>query len=326
MATRLLWWVMTVLPRVIQTESLHPDAARWLGERSQLTCIAPDAPELAAALATARGLVIRTYTKIDEALLAAAPELVVVGRAGVGLDQVDLAACAAHGVTVVHTPDANTQAVVEYVMTILLASTRPLQPLTTALDPAAWRETRSALGGVRQLSERTLGILGFGRIGRRLANAALGLGMSVQFNDLREITDAPEGCASVSAETLFASSDVISIHIDGRAANAQFVGAALLERMRDDVILVNAARGFVLDDIALAAYLQTHVNAHAHLDVHDPEPFPADAPLLHCPNATLYPHQAAKTDAAMEAMSWVVRDVVAVLEGRAPKHPAAVAL
>ena len=306
---------MNIEPIVVCTEALHPRPEAWLRERCTLVHAAPDSPELRDALRDARGLVIRTYTTVDRVLLDAAPRLEVVARAGVGLDQVDQAACAERGIAVLNTPDANTQAVVEYVFRLLLGAVRPLDRLDHALDGPRWRARRAEQVAQRELASCTLGILGLGRIGRRVATVARSFGMAVQYHDLVAIDDAPDGAHAVDADTLFATSDILTIHIDGRAENRQVVNAQRLESMRPDVMLVNAARGFVLDHAALAAFLRAHPAASAHLDVHDPEPFDDDYPLLACANAFLYPHLAAKTDSAMEAMSWVVRDMMSRLTG-----------
>jgi phosphoglycerate dehydrogenase-like enzyme len=126
----------------------------------------------------------------------------------------------------------------------------------------------------------------------------------------------------VPVEQLFADCDVISLHVDGRPANRHFVGRALIGRMKPDAVFINTSRGFVVDSLALAGFLRAHPQALALLDVHEPEPFGADYPLANLPNARLYPHAAASTRRADEEMSWVVRDVAAVLGGRRPRHPA----
>jgi D-3-phosphoglycerate dehydrogenase len=160
------------------------------------------------------------------------------------------------------------------------------------------------------MNELRLGILGMGRIGRRVAEVARAIGFDVAYHDLAEIPhDQRRGAHAVSAEELFASSDVLTVHIDGRASNRGFVGAGLIERMKADSVFINTSRGFVVDHAALARRLKANPGALAILDVHEPEPIIADNPLLGLENAHLAPHLASRTDAAMEAMSWVVRDV-----------------
>jgi D-3-phosphoglycerate dehydrogenase len=297
-------------PTVIQTEHLSPAAAAWLGERARLVVAAAGSPGFEAAAPEAAGLVVRTYTRVDDALLDRLPRLRVVGRAGVGLDNVDVEACRRRGIACFNTPDANTQAVVEYVTCLLCDALRPRLFLEQPVSRARWDEIRQEVVGRRQMSELALGILGTGRIGRRVAEVARAIGFTVRCCDLVEVPERDRhGAEQVDAATLFAESDVITVHVDGRASNAGFVGASLIGRMRPEAVLVNTSRGFVVDHAALAAWLRANPGAQALLDVHDPEPFDASNPLLGLPNAHLAPHLASRTDAAMEAMSWVVRDV-----------------
>lgn len=311
---------MTTRPVVVQTEPLEPAPAAWLGERVDLVRVEPGSPALREHMARARGLVVKTYTRVDEGLLALAPGLEVVGRAGVGLDTIDLKACAARGVRVVYTPDSNTQAVVELVVAFMLDALRPRVFLDRALDAAAWHAARRDLTAARQLGDLTLGIIGLGRVGSRLARAAAGLGMRVLHHDLLPI-DSPHSTRAPRDE-LLASSDIISVHVDGRAANRGLLSDDAFGRMRSDVVFINTSRGFVVDAAALARFLGTHPGAQAMLDVHEPEPIGEDNPLLPMPNAHLSPHIASATRAAKEAMSWVVRDVWRVLAGEAPEHEA----
>jgi len=308
---------------VILTEHLSDEAATWLGERCQLMRCAYDSAEFRAALPSASGLVVRTYTMVDESLLIHAPKLRVVGRAGVGLDNIDVAACRNRGIEVVYTPDANTQAVVEYVMCLLADALRPRITLDHAVDATTWNRLREVTVAQRQMNELTLGILGFGRVGQRVTAVARALGLWILYNDLLDFPiDQRHGGAPVSAPTLFQQSDVISIHIDGRASNRRFVNSALISLMKSDVVFINTSRGFVVDNLELAEFLRIRPQALALLDVHDPEPFDAKYPLLGLPNAKLYPHLASRTEPAMNNMSWVVKDVIAVLEGRPPEFPA----
>ena len=297
-------------PTVIQTEHLSPAAAAWLGERARLVAAAAGSPGFAAAAPEAQGLVVRTYTRVDDALLDRLPRLRVVGRAGVGLDNVDVEACRRRGIACFNTPDANTQAVVEYVTCLLCDALRPRLFLEQPVSRARWDEIRQEVVGQRQMSDLSLGILGTGRIGRRVAEVARAIGFTVRCCDLIEVPERDRhGAAQVDAATLFAESDVITVHVDGRASNAGFVGASLVARMRPEAVFINTSRGFVVDHAALADWLRANPGAQALLDVHDPEPFDASNPLLGLPNAHLAPHLASRTDAAMEAMSWVVRDV-----------------
>lgn len=301
---------MTTRPIVIQTEHLSEGAAGWLAERADLVVAAPGTPAFDDAAPVAQGLVVRTYTSVDEALLARMPALRAVGRAGVGLDNVDTQACERRGVRVFNTPDANTQAVVEYVTCLVCDALRPRAFLDGAVSRARWDELRAEVVAHRQMSELRLGVLGLGRIGRRVAQVMRAIGFEVVFNDSAGIPQEHwNGARPVGVQELFESSDVITVHVDGRPSNRGFVSAALVERMRADAVFINTSRGFVVDHRALAGALRANPGMLALLDVHEPEPVTADNPLLGLPNAHLAPHLASRTDAAMEAMSWVVRDV-----------------
>jgi phosphoglycerate dehydrogenase-like enzyme len=241
----------------------------------------------------------------------------------VGLDNIDVEACAARGVRVVHTPDANSQAVAEYALALIVDAARPRLMLDRALEAKEWAKLRKELRAPRQLSEMTLGVLGLGRIGSRVARMGVGIGMDVLYHDVREIPqDQRAGAAPVPLAELCARADVLTIHIDPRETNRRFVNAALLAMCKPTVVLINTSRGLVLDDLALAGFLKRNPKAQALLDVHDPEPFGPDYPLLGLPNAHLSPHIAAATATAQENMSWVVRDVWRVLDGQEPEFPA----
>jgi phosphoglycerate dehydrogenase-like enzyme len=311
-------------PLVIQTEHLDEACAAWLAERARVErCGSEEEPRFSRLLEQAEGLAIRTYTKVDAALLARAPRLRVVGRAGVGVDNVDLAACAARGITVVNTPAANVRAVVEYVTAVLFDAIRPRVFIDRALDVRDWKTLRSELIAPKQASELTLGIYGLGQIGSQVARVGAALNMRVIYHDLVEIpSERRHGAVPVSRDELLASADVLTIHVDGRRSNRGLIGAEALSRLKPDVVLINAARGFVIDAAAMAEFLRAHPAATAILDVHDPEPFGGDYPLLGLPNARLSPHIAAATAPAHRNMSWVVRDIWRVLSGEAPEFPA----
>ena len=314
----------TTLPLVVQTETLERAAQEWLRERARLEVCPYDDSRLLDLLPHAEGLVVRTYTRVNEAMLALAPNLKVVGRAGVALENIDIAACRARGVEVVHTPAANTQAVVEFVLCLLFDALRPRVFLDGPLEGEAWHAARRDLQGECHLADLDVGILGFGRIGSRVGRALTALGCRVRFHDVVDIPpEARHGCELVSLEELQRTSQVLSIHIDWREGNHHFVNAEFLDALRADCIVVNTSRGLALDPQAMARWLAANPKARALLDVHDPhEPLDPAYPLLGVPNAHLAPHIAAATAPARLNMSWVVQDVIAVLEGREPKYRA----
>ncbi|MBC7773635.1 MAG: hypothetical protein H7210_14160 [Pyrinomonadaceae bacterium] len=304
-------------PLVIQTEHLDVDAAAWLAERCQLeVCPSEDEPRFGRLLAEAQGLVIRTYTQITPHLLARAPRLRVVARAGVGLDNVDIPACQAKGVAVLSTPDANTRAVVEYVTALSLDALRPRPSLDRALPVKDWKLMRERSIAPRQLSDLTLGILGLGRIGSQVARVGAAFNMKVIYHDLLDIPVQKRGGATpVPKDELLAHADILTIHVDGRASNRDFANAAFFAGCRPDVLFINTSRGFVIDVHALASFLQANPNASAALDVHEPEPFDQTYPLIGLPNARLTAHLASATKTAHRNMSWVVRELWDVLKG-----------
>jgi len=312
-------------PVVVVTERLADEPMAWLGERCEV--IAAQDPKtsepMESLLARAEGLVVRTYTRVDAALLERAPALRVVGRAGVGLDNVDVASCAARGVRVVHRPGANTRAVVELVVAFMLDALRPRARVEGAMDEASWRALREAQVAPKQLGGSMLGIVGLGRIGSRVARAAAALEMDVIYHDVRPVEEARRfGAKPASLDEVLAGGDVVTLHVDGRASNRHLIGERELGLMRDEAVLINTSRGFVVDGAAVGRFLRAHPGAMAMLDVHDPEPIPAASPLLGMPNARLTAHIGGATRAAKVEMSWVVRDVWRVLNGEAPEFEA----
>ncbi|MAE64254.1 MAG: hypothetical protein CMJ18_08255 [Phycisphaeraceae bacterium] len=312
-------------PVVVIAETLDPHCAEWLAARARV--VRPEGRPLRELLADADGLVVRTYTRVDDGLLDAAPNLCVIGRAGVGLDNVDLDACRRRGIQVVYTPDANTQAVAEYVTALILDDLRPRTPMRGPVDAETFHRLRRTEVGA-QLDELTIAIYGFGRIGKRVGRIASAIGMTVLTHDLideatlRPLVDYP--FEHVGRDELLSRGDILTIHVDGRPGNRHLLDGAALSLMKRTALLVNAARGMLIDHAALRAWLDDvrDEGGRAVLDVHEPEPIPADHPLWHVDNALLLPHLASRTHTAMRNMSWVVRDVVEVLEGRKPRSGA----
>lgn len=312
-------------PVVVITETLDEQCAAWLGEHAQVVWAGLETDELARRLPEADGLVVRTYTQVDGGLLDRAPRLKVIGRAGVGLDNFDLEACRSRGVAVVYTPDANTQAVVEYVFGLILDRYRPRTDLPADAGAEQFHALRKTEVG-RQIDQMTLGILGFGRIGKRVGQVARAVGMNLKVCDLlpeaelRKAVDYP--FEFVDHQTLLHESEIVTVHVDGRRENRHLLDAELLKYLRPDAMLLNAARGMLVDPAALADWAKSHPAGSIVLDVHDPEPPRPDDPLMGIRNVRLLPHLASRTYEALANMSWVVRDVVRVLQGEAPRYPA----
>lgn len=309
---------------VLVTEGSDRRPLEWLRQRATVIEVGPSDPSFEQHLVTADGLVVRTYTRVNAALLDKAPRLRVVGRGGVGLENIDVPACRARGVEVVYTPEANTHAVADYVFGCMLQLLRPWACFRDRVyAPEEFKHIRNTVRG-QQLDELTLGILGMGRIGRRVGHiAASGFGMRVIYNDLVDVRPMLTFPAEeVDKPTLYRDADVLTIHVDMRPGNRNLVGAKQLATMKPSAVVINSSRGEVLDAAALADALRAGRLAGAALDVYAPEPPDEDFPLLGLHNVILTPHIAARTTTAMENMSWVVKDVIEVLEGRRPQFPA----
>lgn len=315
---------MSEQPLILVTEDTDTAPLAWLKERARVVEAAPGTPEFESALPDVVAIVVRTYTKINAALLDRCPKVKVVGRGGVGLENIDVKACRARGVEVVYTPDANTHAVGDFVFGYALQLIRPWGCFRDrAYTPEKFKHVRNTLRGF-QLDELTIGILGMGRVGRRVGRiAANGFGMRVIYNDILDVRSQLSFPAmAVDKPTLFREADIVTLHVDMRTGNERMVSTPLIELMKPTAILINAARGEVLDDAALANAIREKKIAGAAIDVFDPEPPRNDYPLLGFENVLLTPHMAARTYTAIENMSWVVRDVMEVLDGRTPKYPA----
>jgi phosphoglycerate dehydrogenase-like enzyme len=310
-------------PLVIVTEGSDPRPLDWLKERARVEEIPAADPKFFQRLAEAQGLLVRTYTKVNAALLDRAPKLKVVGRGGVGLENIDVPECRRRGLEVVYTPDANTVAVGDFVFGYLLQLLRPWEFFRDAVyPPKEFKRIRDTVRG-RQLNELTIGILGMGRVGRRVGHiAANGFGMRVIFNDLFDVSGLDFLAEAVDKPTLYGDCDILSIHVDMRAGNENLVGPDQIAMLKPSAVIINTSRGEVLNASALATAIRERRIYAAALDVFAPEPPPPDFPLLGFPNVLLTPHLAARTTTAMENMSWVVKDLITVLEGQKPKYPA----
>ena len=316
--------LMSEKKTVLVTEGSDARPLAWLRERANVIEASIDDPAFDRHLAAADGMIVRTYTKVNDALLSRAPKLRVVGRGGVGLENIDVPACRKRGVEVVYTPDANTLAVGDFVFGYALQLLRPWAMFKDRVyEPKEFKRIRDTVRGP-QLNELTIGILGMGRVGRRVGKiAADGFSMRVIYNDLLDVREHVKFAAEgVEKERLYRESDILSIHVTMLPGNENLVGRDQLALMKPSAIVINTSRGEVLDATALARAIREKRLAGAALDVYHPEPPEPDFPLLGLDNVLLTPHLAARTYTALENMSWVVRDVLAVLEGRPPKYPA----
>jgi len=250
---------------------------------------------LAEALAGCAALVVRGATRVTAEVLRAAPGLRIVVRAGTGLDNVDLDAARALGIAVRNTPAANAVSVAELVIGALVTFERHLAAAAADLRAGRWEKSRYAAG--RELAGRTLGLVGFGRIGREVARRARAFDMTVEASD-PGLDRWPEDFAWVAPralDDLLAAADVVSVHVPLTADTRHLLDAARLARMKPDAVLVQAARGGVVDEAALEAALRGGALRGAILDVFETEPVPPGHPLLALPNVLAFPHLGAST-------------------------------
>lgn len=268
---------------------------------------------LKALLADADALIVRNRTQVDADLLAAAPRLRVVGRLGVGLDNIDTVACAARQIDVIPATGANALAVAEYVVGTAMLLLRGTYQSTDAVGAGKW--PRAPLSNGREIAGKTLGLIGFGGIGRLAATLARGLRMRVIAFDPQLPASSPlwgeHGTLGVTLDAVIAQSDVLSLHVPLTEATRNLIDATQLARMKVDAILINTARGGVVDEAAVAAALRAGTLGGAALDVFDTEPLPAGSPLAGCPNLLLTPHIAGVTRESNVRVSSMIADAVA---------------
>jgi len=278
---------------------------------------------LAEAVRDCDALLVRSEARVTRAVLAQAGRLRVIGRGGVGLDNIDLAAAAERGVTVVHTPYAATDAVADLTVGLMIALLRCIPKVDAMVRGGRHAEAR-AVCVARELGELTLGIVGLGRIGRSVARRCRdGFGMAVLYNDIIEPGPLPFQAHPVEKGKLYAESDVVSLHVPLTAETRHLIRDETVAVFRRGALLINTARGAVVDGDALARGLRTGAIGGAALDVTEPEPLPPGHSLLASDRVILTPHIGARTVGALERMNAVVEDVIRVLEGGTPHCPAA---
>lgn len=306
--------------RVLVAEPLGREGLELLGREHQVdlrTNLARD--EFLAALPDYDALLVRSQVKVDAEAIAAGRRLVVVGRAGVGTDNIDLDAATRAGVAVVNAPTANTVAAAEHTLALIYALARHIPAAEASLRRGEWR--RADFVGL-ELSGKTLGVVGLGKIGLAVVARARAMEMDLLGCDPFVANDvaAASGVRLVELDELLAQADVVTLHVPLSAATRAMIGAAQLALMKPTALLVNVARGGVVDEAALAAALHAGRLGGAAIDVYEVEP-PRDSPLLSAPNAVLTPHLGASTAEAQAKVSIeVVEQVLDVLAGRPAAH------
>jgi glyoxylate reductase len=307
------------MARVFVTRRLVGDGLARLVAAGHELDLWPDTEPPPRAALTARtqhadALICTLSDRIDAAFLDACPRLKVVANYAVGLDNVDLAAAQARGVAVGNTPGVLTDATADLAFALLLAAARRLPQAAQAVRDGAWGtwQPDGHLGA--DLVGATLGIVGAGRIGEAVARRASGFDMRVLKTTSRGGTPLPE---------LLAESDFVSLHVPLTTQTRHLIDAQALRRMKPTAILVNTARGPVIDQPALIDALHAGEIAGAALDVTDPEPLPQDHPLLQAPNVLVLPHVGSATTRTRATMTELAVDnVLAGLAGRPLPHPA----
>jgi D-3-phosphoglycerate dehydrogenase len=258
-------------------------------------------------------IVIRSATKLTADLIEKGTQLRVIGRAGVGVDNVDVDAATRRGIVVANAPESNVVSAAEHTVALLLALARNVPQAHAALVEGRWE--RSKWGGV-EVADKTLGVLGFGRIGRLVARRALGLQMKVVAYDPYVTADRFRelGAESATFDEVLERADFLTLHLPLNDETRGAINAEAIGRMRDGVRIVNAARGDLIDLEALIAALESGKVAGAAIDVFPKEPY--DGPLLAAPNVVVTPHLAASTEEAQDRAGVIVAEqVVAALEG-----------
>lgn len=295
------------------------DRLRAAGEVDVVTGLTPK--DLIERIAGYDALVVRSETKVTADVFAAATRLRVVGRAGVGVDNIDIEAATRHGVLVLNAPTGNTIAAAEHAIAMMLALARNIPAADASLRAGRWE--RSKLMGV-ELRERTLGLLGLGKIGFEVARiAGEGLRMRVIAHDPLVTHERAEqaGAELVDFDTLLAESDVLSVHVPLTDHTRGVIGAAELRRMRPGARLINVARGGIIDEAALAAAVRDGVVAGAAVDVFTTEPVVGDHPLIGVPGIVVTPHLGASTaEAQVNVAADVADQIVDYLRGGSPRY------
>ena len=314
------------MPHVLVSEWIDPDALALLGAAHDVT-YAPevhrDPAALRAALADAAGWVVRNQTRVDAPALDAAPNLRVVARVGVGLDNLDLAALRARCVAVTWAPGSNAASVAEYVLGALIHLWRRFGDATEHVRGGGW--DRPAFMGEEAFG-RTLGLIGMGDIGARVARRAQAFGLHVVAYDpfVHEATFAVQelGVELLGLDEVLGRADAVSLHVPLTDATRGILGEAALRRMRPGALLVNTARGGLVDEAALARALVDGHLGGAALDVRPLEPPGADDPLARAPRLVLTPHVAGVTrQSNARASMHVAHEVLRALSGEPLRTP-----
>ncbi len=313
--------------RILLTDSVFPSlepAEAVLGRIDADLVLAPrsDAATIAR-LADAADAVMVTFAKLDAGLIARLGRCRVIGRFGIGVDNIDLEAASRAGIQVVYCPDYCVDEVSDHALALLLTLARRTALADRLVQQGQW--TLAPLTPMWRLRGRVLGLVGFGKIPRTLAPKAQALGLEVIASDpfAPAALFAEAGVRQVSFEKLLEQADFISIHAPLTEKTHHLFDAEAFRRMKREAVLINTARGPLIDEAALTEALDAGEIAGAGLDVAETEPLPANSPLRGRDNVILTPHAAFYSeDALLDLQTRVAEDVVRVLSGEAPHYPA----
>ena len=316
------------MPRVVVTRAVPREALELLAAHATVDANAADVgytpAELVSHACTADAMVSLLTDRIDESLLARCPKLKAVANVAVGYDNIDVAAAARRGIVVTNTPGVLTGATADFTWALLLAVARNVVPADRYVREGRFREWMMMEFHGAELTGRTLGIAGFGRIGQAVALRGRAFGMQVLYANPRRVAPAIEaetGARLVDKATLIARSDVLSLHVPLTAATRHFLGAAEFALMKPSAFVINTARGPVVDEAALARALTSGAIRGAGIDVFEREPA-VDPQLLAAPNTVLAPHIGSATTETRTRMALMAAEnVIAVLAGRPPVNP-----
>ena len=301
--------------RIVVAEFMDERAVALLAAAHDVlhdAALVDDAPRLLREAAGADALIVRNRTEVRGPLLAAMTRCKVVGRLGVGLDNIDVDACAARGIAVIPATGANAISVAEYVIAAAMLLLRGAYASTA--DVAAGRWPRAALSSGREIAGKILGLVGFGSIGQRTAALARAVGMRVVAFDPALPVDHPAyadaGVEPMSLDELVATADVVSLHVPLADATRGLFDALRIAAMKRGAVLINSARGGIVDEAAVAAALRSGQLGGAALDVFASEPMSAGHPFADCPNLLLTPHVAGVSVESNERVSFLIAEKV----------------
>ena len=303
------------MSRIVITEFMDERAVAQLKAKHDVLYdpkLVDDAPRLKAQAGTADAIIVRNRTQVRGELLAALARCTVVGRLGVGLDNIDVAACEGRRMKVIPATGANALSVAEYVIATAMLLLRGAYGSTPEVVAGKW--PRNALSNGREIGGKTLGLVGFGSIGQLTARLARGMGMTViafdTMLDAHHPVFAQTGVRCVGIDALTTSADVISLHVPLVDATRNLFDAQRIAAMKPGAVLINSARGGVVDEAAVAAALKAGHLGGAALDVFGAEPVPTGSVFIGCPNLLLTPHIAGVSAESNERVSFLIASMV----------------